>query len=253
MIDLTGKVALITGSSRGIGRGCAIELAKAGADIIVNYRSHHAEGEETAKAVRDLGRSAIVVGADVSDRNAVEAMVNQGIEAFGKIDILVANAAMSIRKPFLEANIEDIEKTIDVCMWGVFHVTHVVAKHQANRAQGGKIVIISSVHSFRPFAGAVAYNMSKSAINNMAYTIAGELAEHRINVNVIEPGWTDTPGERQFMNEDQLQAAWKSLPLGKAADISDIGKTTAFLCSASADHITGANLRVDGGEWIPSR
>ena len=114
-------------------------------------------------------------------------------------------------------------------------------------------MIISSVHSFRPFAGAVAYNMYKSAIKNMAYTIAGELAEHRINVNVIEPGWTDTPGERQFMNEDQLQAAWKSLPLGKAADISDIGKTTAFLCSAAADHITGANLRVDGGEWIPSR
>ncbi len=253
MVDLTGKVALVTGSSRGIGRGCAIELARAGADVIVNYRSHQAEGEETAQAVRDLGRSAIVIGADVSNRSAVEAMVNQGIEAFGKIDILVANAAMSIRKRFLEATIEDVQKTIDVCMWGVFHVTHLVAQHLAQRGQGGKVVIISSVHSFRPFAGAVAYNMSKSAINNMAYTIAGELAENRINVNVIEPGWTDTPGERQFMNEDELQSAWRSLPLGKAADISDIGKTAAFLSSVDADHITGANLRVDGGEWIPSR
>ena len=253
MVDLSGKVALVTGSSRGIGRGCAIELARAGADVAVNYRSHAEEGKETAQAIRDLGRSAIVVGADVSDRASVESMANQAIEAFGKIDILVANAAMSVRQRFLEATVEDVEKTIGVCMWGVFHVTHLVAQHLAERGEGGKIVIISSVHSFRPFSGAVAYNMSKAAINNMAYTVAGELAEHRINVNVIEPGWTDTPGERKFMSESDLQAAWRDLPLGKAADIADIGKAAVFLSSPEAGHITGANLRVDGGEWIPSR
>ena len=116
MVDLSGKVALVTGSSRGIGRGCAIQLARAGADVAVNYRSHAEEGEETAQAIRDLGRSAIVVEADVSDRASVESMANQAIEAFGKIDILVANAAMSVRQRFLEATVEDVEKTIVVCI-----------------------------------------------------------------------------------------------------------------------------------------
>ena len=114
-------------------------------------------------------------------------------------------------------------------------------------------MVISSIHALRPFPNAVAYNMAKGAINNMAYTIAGELADYNINVNVIEPGWTDTPGERNFFPEEFLQESWKNLPLKCAATIEDIGKSVAFFCSSAADHITGSNLRVDGGEWIPVR
>ena len=123
MIDLEKKVALITGSSRGIGRGCAIELAKCGADVIINYYRHGDEAEEVAEIVRGLGRSAIVIGADVSDVNAVEEMINEALDYYGQIDILVSNAAMSVRKPFLETTVEEVSKTLDVCMWGVFYVT----------------------------------------------------------------------------------------------------------------------------------
>ena len=251
MVDLQGKVALITGSSRGIGRGCAIEMATCGADIVINYRTHPDEAEEVAEIVRGLGRNAITVGSDIADRNAVEAMVQQGIDRFGKIDILVNNAAMSIRKPFLEIPVADVERTIDVCMWGVFHCSQVAARHMVERGEGGKILIISSVHAFIPFGNSVAYNTAKAGINHMGYTMATELTEHRINVNIIEPGWTDTPGERNFATEDELREGGKKLPWGRLGTIEDIGKTAAFLCSDAADYITGACLRVDGGFWLP--
>ena len=251
MVDLQGKVALITGSSRGIGRGCAIEMATCGADIVINYRTHPDEAEEVAEIVRGLGRNAMTVGADIADRDAVETMVQQGIDRFGKIDLLVNNAAMSIRKPFLEIPVADVSRTIDVCMWGVFHCSQVAARHMAERGKGGKILIISSVHAFIPFARSVAYNTAKAGINHMGYTMATELTEHRINVNVIEPGWTDTPGERNFATEEELKEGGKKLPWGRLGTIEDIGKAAAFLCSDAADYITGACLRVDGGFWLP--
>jgi glucose 1-dehydrogenase len=251
MVNLHNKVALITGASRGIGRGCAIEMAKCGADIIVNYRSHPDEAEAVVEAIQTLGRRAIAVGADVADRKAVEAMTRQGIDCFGKIDILVNNAAMSIRRPFLEIAVEEVARTIDVCMWGVFHCSQVVARRMVERGGGGKILIISSVHAFIPYGNSIAYNTAKAGINNMGYTMATELAQYRINVNVIEPGWTDTPGERNFYSEEQLQEGGKQLPWGRLATIEDIGKAAAFLCSDAADYITGACLRVDGGLWLP--
>ena len=251
MIDLHNKVALITGSSRGIGRGCAIEMAKCGADIVLNYRTHPDEAEAVAQAVRQLGRHAITVGADVAEREAVEAMVQQGVDQFGKIDTLVNNAAMSIRKPFLDISVAEVSRTIDVCMWGVFHCSQAVARQMVKRGEGGKILIISSVHAFIPFGNSVAYNTAKAGINNMGYTMATELAQHRINVNVIEPGWTDTPGERNFATDEELQAGGQKLPWGRLGTIEDIGKAAAFLCSDAADYITGACLRVDGGFWLP--
>ena len=169
MIDLHNKVALITGSSRGIGRGCAIEMARCGADIVINYRTHPGEAEEVAEVVRQFGRDVITVGADVSNRGAVEMMVQQGIDRFGKIDILVNNAAMSIRKPFLEISVAEVSRTIDVCMWSVFHCSQVVARHMVERNEGGKILMISSVHAFIPFGDSVAYNTAKAGINNMGY------------------------------------------------------------------------------------
>lgn len=251
MIDLQDKVALITGSSRGIGRGCAIEMAKCGADIIINYRTHPDEAQEVAEAIRQLGRDAITVGADVADRAAVESMIQQGLDRFGKIDILVNNAAMSIRRRLLEISVEEVSQTIDVCMWGVFHSSQVAARHMVERGEGGKILIISSVHAFIPFGNSLAYNTAKAGINHMGYTMATELTQHRINVNIIEPGWTDTPGERNFSTEEELQEGGKKLPWGRLGTIEDIGKAAAFLCSDAADYITGACLRVDGGFWLP--
>jgi len=253
MIHLDGKVAIVTGSSRGIGRGSAVELARAGAHVTVNYRTHPEDAEETAAQIRALGREALVVQADVSDRAQVDALVAQTCQRFGRLDILVANAAFSIRKPFLELTSEDLERTWAVSLWGVFHSCQAAARVLVEQGQGGKLVIISSVHAFIPFGTALPYNTAKAGINNMGYTIATELAPYRINVNIIEPGWTDTPGERQFATDEQLAAAAAKLPWGRMATIQDIGRAVAFLCSPAADYITGACLRVDGGFWLPGR
>jgi glucose 1-dehydrogenase len=251
--DLPGKVALVTGASRGIGRGCAIELARAGARVTVNYDSHEDEARDTAAEIERLGSEAMIYGASVADRPAVDAMVAATVERFGRLDIVVANAARSVRRPFLELTPQDVADTWAVSLWGVFHAAQAGARVIARQGEGGKIVVISSVLSFIPFANSLPYNTAKAGINQMAYTMAAELTGHRINVNVIEPGWTDTPGERAFLSEAELQAAAGELPWGRLATIEDVGRACAFLCSSAADYITGACLRVDGGYWLPRK
>jgi glucose 1-dehydrogenase len=121
------------------------------------------------------------------------------------------------------------------------------------QGEGGKIVNISSVHAFIPFPRSTAYNTAKAGINHMGHTIAAELIRHRINVNTIEPGWIDTPGERQYATDEEIREGGSRLPWGRLGTIEDIGQAAAFLCSPAADYITGAVLRVDGGFWLPVR
>jgi glucose 1-dehydrogenase len=249
-MKLTDRVALVTGASRGIGRGCALELARAGADVVVNYRSHADEADAVVQEIRGIGRRAISYGADVGDRAAVDGMVAAALAEFGRIDILVNNAAYSIRKPFIDYTEAEFAEVLQVAMWSVFHCSQAVARHMVERGGGGKILVISSIHAFIPFPNSSPYNTAKAGINHMAYTLAGELAPHRINVNVIEPGWTDTPGERRYYSEEQLRAAGLQLPWGRLGHPEEIGKAAVFLASDDADYITGANLRVDGGIWL---
>ena len=245
--DLEGKTALVTGSSLGIGRGCALEMARAGADIAVNYRSHPQEAEEVAAGVRAMGRRALVLQADVSDRAEVEGMVEAAARHFGGIDTVVCNAAYSQREPFLKMSVEGMRRTLDVTLWGAFHAAQASARSMVERGRGGSILFISSIHSTMPVATSLAYNAAKAGMNHMAATIAVELAEHRIRANVIEPGWIDTPGERKYATEEQIQEQSTGLPWGRLGTIEDIGRAAAFLCSDAADYITGAVLRVDGG------
>ena len=245
--DLVGKTALITGSSLGIGRGCALEMARSGADIAVNYRSHPQEAEAVADAVRGQGRRALVLQADVSDRAAVDRMVAAAVQQFGGIDILVCNAAYSQREPFLEMSVDGMRRTLDVTLWGAFHAAQATARRMVQRGQGGSLLFISSIHSTMPVATSLAYNAAKAGMNHMAATIAVELAEYRIRSNVIEPGWIDTPGERKYATEEQIQAESANLPWGRLGTIEDIGRAAAFLSSDAADYITGAVLKVDGG------
>ena len=247
MIDLTGKVALITGASRGIGRGCAEQMARCGADVAINYRSHGDEAEEVADVVRSLGHRAATFGADVSDRATVDAMVAGAARELGRVDIVVANAYYSKREPFLELNVDGVRKTLDVTLMGAFHVAQAGARQMVEQGDGGNILFISSVLSYIPFGTSMAYNTAKAGMNHMASTIAAEMAEHRIRVNVIQPGWTDTPGERQFTTEEQMRESAKSLPWKRLGTPEDLGKAAAFLASDAADYITGATLRVDGG------
>jgi glucose 1-dehydrogenase len=251
MGELSGRVAVVTGASRGIGKGCALALARRGARVVVNYNTHGDEAESVVAAIAALGSEAFSHGASVADRPAVDAMFQRALDTYGRVDIVVANAALSIRGPFLELSVEDVARTWDVSLWGVFHTCQAGARAIVAHGQGGKIVVISSVMSFMPFAHSVPYNAAKAGINHMAATIATELTPHRINVNVIEPGWTDTPGERRFTDDETLYAAGRELPWGRLGTIEDVGEACAFLCSDAADYITGANLRVDGGFWLP--
>lgn len=247
MIDLTGKVALITGASRGIGRGCAEQMARCGADVAINYRSHPDEAEQVADVVRSHGQRAATFGADVSDRDAVDAMVAGATSQLGRIDIVVANAYYSKREPFLDLDVDGVRKTLDVTLMGAFHVAQSGARQMVTQGDGGSILFISSVLSFIPYPTSMAYNAAKAGMNHMANTIAAELAEHRIRVNTILPGWTDTPGERQYTTEEEIREGAKSLPWKRLGTAEDLGNAAAFLSSPAADYITGSTLKVDGG------
>lgn len=244
---LRGRVALVSGAARGIGRAVALALAGEGAAVVVNDLHHADEALGTAKEIEALGGSALVRLADVADRAQVEAMFGDAMNRFGRLDIVVANAARNVRKPFLDLTVEDVRETWDVSLWGVFHCCQTGARRMVAQREGGSVVIVSSVHSFRPYAGASAYNGAKAAINQMAATWALELAPHRIRVNVLEPGWVDTPGERTYFSEEQLAAGGERVPLGRLAQPEEMARAVVFLAGGDSSYLTGSVLRADGG------
>lgn len=249
--DLQGRVALVTGASLGIGRSTAIALARAGASVAVNYRSSEQQADEVVHAVRDAGARAIKVQADVADYKAVERLVAETVDAFGKLDIAVSNAAYSDRELFYEANMEGFRRTVDVTMWGAFHVLRASTRQMIRQGGGGVVVLVSSPHAFIPAPRAMAYNMSKAAIEHMARTAAIEVAEHRVRINTIQPGWTDTPGERKFANEETLERAGAKIPLGRLGTPEEIADGILFLCDPRNEYMTGATLLIDGGISLP--
>jgi glucose 1-dehydrogenase len=250
-MELMGKVALITGGNRGIGRGCALELARLGADIVIADCQPESGVSPVVDEVAALGRRAIYVRGDVSERSNVEAMVSEAVRGFGRLDIAIANAARSVRRPFLELSEDDFRQTLDVTLMGVFHTIQLAARHLVKQGEGGSIVIISSVLAELPMPTSAAYNSAKAGINQMGRTAATELAKHRIRVNVIEPGYTDTPGERAFASEEELASIGPTLPLGRLGSIEDISYGAAFLSGPRAAYITGSVLRIDGGYMLP--
>ncbi len=250
-MDLKGRNALVTGSSRGIGKGCAIEMARAGANVAINYFSHAGEAEVVAEEARSFGVKAITLQGDVASRERVEAMVAETAAAFGSLDLFVSNAVYSDRQLMLEADLEGFKRTIDVGMWGAFYGMRAAAMQMVKQGNGGSIVIISSPHAVIPIPTAMAYNMAKAAIDHMARTAAIELAEHRIRVNIVHPGWIDTPGERKFFTEEQLAAGGAKLPWKRLGRPDEIGKSVAFISSSDADYMTGSTITVDGGVSLP--
>ena len=250
-MNLQGRNALVTGSSRGIGKGCAVELARAGANVAINYFSHIGEAEEVAREVREFGGRALILQGDVSDQKRVEEMVAETAAAFGSVDLFVSNAVYSDRQLMLEADLTGFKRTIDVGMWGAFYGLRAAAIQMVKQGNGGSIVIISSPHAVIPIPTAMAYNMAKAAIDHMARTAAIELAEHRIRVNIVHPGWIDTPGERKFFTEEQLAAGGAKLPWKRLGRPDEIGKSVAFILSDDAEYMTGSTVTVDGGVSLP--
>jgi glucose 1-dehydrogenase len=249
--DLRGRVALVTGASLGIGRAAALALGKAGAKVGVNYRSNREKAEEVAKVIRDSGSDAITLPGDVADQSAVEAMVVEVAGRWGHLDLAVSNAAYSDRERFFEADMAGFRRTVDVTMWGAFYLMRAATQQMIKQGGGGAIVIVSSPHAFIPAPRAMAYNMSKAAIEHAARTAAIEVAEYRVRINVIQPGWTDTPGERKFASEETLQTAGAKIPLGRLGTPEEIAEGILFLCDPKHDYMTGASLLIDGGISLP--
>lgn len=249
--ELSGQVALVTGASLGIGRSAALALGKAGAKVAVNYRSSPDKAAEVVAEIEAAGGEAIALQADVADQAAVEKMVEDTVARFGKLTIAVSNAAYSDRERYFEAKMEGFRRTVDVTMWGAFYLMRAATQQMIKQGEGGAIVLVSSPHAFIPAPRAMAYNMSKAALEHMAKTAAIEAAEYRVRINVIQPGWTDTPGERKFASEDTLQTAGAKIPLGRLGTPEEMGEGILFLCNPKHSYMTGAALLIDGGISLP--
>ena len=250
-MDLTGKNILITGASRGIGRGCALEMAEAGANIGINFRSHAGEAEEVAEEIRQLGRKATLHQCDVADQESVEKMVADFSAKMGSLDGYVSNAAYSDRETMVKADMEGFKRTIDVSMWGAFFGVRAAAQQMIQQGKGGSILVVSSPHAYLPIPTAMAYNMAKAAIDHMARTAAIELARYRIRVNILHPGWIDTPGERKFFSDEQLAQGAEGIPWGRMGTPQEMGRLARFMMSSDCDYMTGSTVLMDGGITLP--
>ena len=277
---LKGQVALVSGASRGIGLATGIALAEAGASVAFNYYDEPHEAPVAIERLQQAGRRAMLVQGDVARLADVERMVAETVAAFGSLTIAVASAAFSHREPFYESDIDGFRRTVDVTMWGPFHVARAAARQMiAQRAAGvsaadtpqdsasaagvpqgsvpqeagqaGSIVVIGSPHAYTAIPRSMAYNMSKAAVDHMARTAAIELVEHRIRVNIVTPGWTDTPGERKFASDETIAQAGTKLPWKRLARPDEIARAVVFLCDPASEYITGSALLVDGGITLP--
>ncbi len=247
---LEGQVALVTGAGRGIGRATAIALSQAGAHVAVNDIDEPSL-RNSADEVRRAGVKALVLPGDVSDQEVVEGLVSATVAELGRLDIAVPNAYFSVREPFWTADMAGFRRTIDVTMWGAFYTVRAAARQMVAQGKGGSIVVIGSPHAVVAVPLAMAYNMAKAAVDHMARTAAIELIEHRIRVNIIHPGWIDTPGEREHASEEDIRRAAAKLPWKRLGRTEEIGRGVVFLCDPASDYITGSTLTIDGGINLP--
>jgi glucose 1-dehydrogenase len=251
MNRLSGKVALVTGASSGIGRATAVALAQEGADVALNYLTLPEGAEQAAIDIRALGRRALLLPVDLAEQAAVEAMVGRVVAELGRLDIFVSSAVYSDRDLFWKADMAGFRRTIDVSMWGSFYALRASANAMIRQGQGGSAVIVSSPHARVALPSCMAYNMAKAAQDQMARTAAVELLKYRIRVNIIYPGWTDTPGERKYFSEEVLHRAGAALPWGRLARPEEIARGVVFLVDPASDYINGTTLSVDGGSQLP--
>ena len=248
---LAGKVALVTGASGGIGAASIRALADAGADIAAADLRFTDLGETALAHARQLGRHVINQSFDIADQAAGETFVTKAVAELGGMDLHVASAVYSDREPFTTADMAGFRKTIDVSMWGSYYMLRAVANAMIRQSRGGAIVIVSSPHAVVPFPNCMAYNMAKAAQDAMARTAAIELLPHKIRVNILHPGWTDTPGERKYFSDADLAKVGPTLPAGRLATADEMARGALFLLDPANEHMNGATLTMDGGLSLP--
>ncbi|MCA9858948.1 MAG: SDR family oxidoreductase [Thermomicrobiales bacterium] len=249
-LRVDGKVALVTGADSGIGRGIALRLAEAGADVTVCYYSDRAGAEQTAAECQAVGRNALIAQGDIGDPATVERIFSTVDETFGRIDILVNNAGLAIDAPIVDQDFGLFERVIRTNLFGPFLTIQQAARRMIAQGDGGRIVNITSVHEEACFAGASAYNTSKGGLRNLSRTAAAELGRYGITVNVIAPGMILTPmNHRAISDQEYLDNAEKQIVLGRAGQPDDIARMALFLASDAASYCTGQTHYVDGG-WM---
>ena len=247
---LRGKIALVTGAQQGIGRGIALAFAREGADVAVNYLDDRAAAEQVMREVCAAGRRAVLVQADVARPTDAQTMVAQVLSELGGLDVLVNNAGVYPRVPFLEMRETDWDLVLDVNLKGGFLCAQAAARAMVAAGRRGSIINMAS-QAIRGAVRGVHYSASKGGVVAMTRATALELAPHGIRVNAIAPGLTDTAQPRYGNNEDELAAMARAVPLGRMAQPDDIAAVAVFLASDDARHVTGQTVHVNGGSYMP--
>ena len=244
---LDGRIAIVTGTSRGLGQSIAVGLAEAGADVALVHRS---EGAETQERIEALGRRCVTIRADLADRSAVTRIVDETVGALGGIDILVNNAGIIRRAPVTDFTEKDWDDVMDVNVRSLFFLSQAAAKVMIEQGRGGKIVNVASMLSFQGGIRVPSYTASKSAVLGLTRLLANELAPHGINVNAIAPGYMVTENTRA-LREDPVRnkAILERIPAGRWGAPEDLQGAAVFLASAASQYMHGYTIAVDGG-WL---
>ena len=242
---LTGKVALVTGASRGIGRAIALKLAAEGAAVVINYHGSMEKAKEVKAEIESDGGIAEIMQCNVADYQATEAMIRKVTDDFGRLDILVNNAGITRDGLLMKMSEEDYDTVLDTNLKGTFHCIRVAAR-QMLRQRGGRIINLSSVSGILGNAGQANYSASKAGVIGLTKSAARELASRGITVNAVAPGFIETEMLDQ-MTDAAKEAGKAQIPFGRYGKTEEIANTVAFLASEKASYITGQVICVDGG------
>jgi glucose 1-dehydrogenase len=247
-MSLTGKAAIVTGGNSGIGRAIALELAKQGAQVVINYVVNPAAAEEMEKQIVASGGQAIGVKADVSKVVELQAMVDACVKAFGRVDILVNNAGVETRTSVLDTTEEQYDRVLDINLKSAFFATQIAAKQMIKQGGGGRIINITSVHEDWPMPGNTAYCLSKGGMRMLTRTAGTELARHNILIVGVGPGAVATPINTATMQDPALLKKLDgAIPVGRMAQPEEIASVVAFLAGAGASYMTATTVFADGG------
>ena len=246
LFDLSGQVALVTGTSRGLGQYFARALARAGADLVLTSRKRETLASFEAE-IQSLGRRTVALELDVRDQKSIEKMADAAHDAFGKIDILINNAGCNVRKPALDITWDDWNLVLDTNLRGSFFVAQAVARHMIARKYG-RIINIGSVTSVAGYAGLAPYGASRGGIRQLTMSLADDWGKHGVTVNCLAPGWFRTEQNKVLYEDTEwVEYVCERIPLKRPGQPHDLDGAIVFLASESSRYVTGQTILVDGG------